>query len=87
MELDRIGARPVGSTHDNVCPSTTAGKYNNWNDRGCIRMGSLGFCEPMDFQNLCWRTRGFLENGLGNPLMNLLIEIPYVTPEWKFTDI
>merc|ERR1712142_310443 len=25
MELDRIGARPVGSTHDNVCPSTTAG--------------------------------------------------------------
>ena len=28
MELDRIGARPVGSTHDNVCPSTTAGKYN-----------------------------------------------------------
>jgi len=25
MELDRIGARPVGSTQDSVCPSTTAG--------------------------------------------------------------
>jgi len=25
MEMDRIGARPVGGTHDSVCPSTTAG--------------------------------------------------------------
>ena len=22
--------------------------------RGCVRTGSLGSCEPMDFQNLCW---------------------------------
>merc|ERR1711997_989740 len=25
MQMDRIGSRPVGGTHDSVCPSTTAG--------------------------------------------------------------
>merc|ERR1719232_1576513 len=25
MEMDRLGSRPVGSSHDNVCPSTTSG--------------------------------------------------------------
>ena len=25
MEMDRIGSRPVGSNHDNVCPATTSG--------------------------------------------------------------
>lgn len=25
MEMDRLGSRPVGGSHDNVCPSTTSG--------------------------------------------------------------
>jgi malate dehydrogenase (oxaloacetate-decarboxylating)(NADP+) len=25
MQMDRIGSRPTGTNHDNVCPSTTSG--------------------------------------------------------------
>ena len=25
MQMDRIGSRPIGTNHDNVCPSTTSG--------------------------------------------------------------